>query len=46
LRPQIPKNTPETFVKLMKRCWDRIPEKRPSFKEIIRDVETMKLPKY
>lgn len=46
LRPQIPKNTPEPFAKLMKRCWERFPEKRPGFKEIIRDVESMKLPKF
>ena len=46
LRPQIPKSTPEPFVKLMKKCWDRLPDKRPSFKEIIREIECMKLPKY
>ena len=23
LRPKIPKNTPECFVRLMKKCWDR-----------------------
>lgn len=32
LRPKIPKNTPESYVKLMKKCWDREPSKRPSFK--------------
>ena len=32
LRPKIPKNTPEAYVKLMKKCWDREPSKRPSFK--------------
>ena len=42
LRPHIPKNTPESFAKLMKRCWERVPEKRPSFKDIIRDLESMK----
>lgn len=46
LRPTIPKNTPESFARIMKSCWDRHPEKRPSFKEIIRDIENMKLPKY
>lgn len=46
LRPNIPKSTPESFAKLMKKCWDRNCEKRPSFKEIIREIENMKLPKY
>jgi hypothetical protein len=32
MRPNIPKKTPEAFSKLMKRCWDRDPAKRPSFK--------------
>lgn len=42
-RPSIPKKTPEPFAKLTRRCWDRDPDKRPSFKEIIKDLETMKL---
>ena len=42
LRPPIPKKTPESFAKLMKRCWDRDPNKRPSFKEIIKDLQNMK----
>lgn len=36
LRPPIPKKTPESYVKLMRRCWDRDPVKRPSFKDIIK----------
>lgn len=32
LRPPIPKKTPENYSKLMRRCWDRDPAKRPSFK--------------
>ncbi|MBS1889986.1 MAG: protein kinase [Actinobacteria bacterium] len=32
LRPPIPKKTPEAFARLMKKCWDRNPEARPSFK--------------
>jgi hypothetical protein len=32
MRPIIPKKTPEAFAKLMKKCWDRDPSKRPSFK--------------
>jgi hypothetical protein len=27
---------------LMRRCWDRDPSKRPSFKEIIRELQQMK----
>ena len=41
LRPKIPKNTPEPLVRLMKRCWDRNPLRRPSFKEIIYEIEAM-----
>ncbi|CAD8177067.1 unnamed protein product [Paramecium pentaurelia] len=43
-RPTIPKKTPEVFARLTKRCWDRDPEKRPSFKEIIKELEMMKFP--
>ncbi|CAD8210835.1 unnamed protein product [Paramecium pentaurelia] len=43
-RPTIPKKTPEVFTRLTKRCWDRDPEKRPSFKEIIKELEMMKFP--
>lgn len=42
LRPPIPKKTPECFAKLMRKCWDREATKRPSFKEIIRDLGAMK----
>lgn len=42
LRPPVPKKTPEVFAKLMRRCWDRDPNKRPSFKDIIRDLNSMK----
>ena len=43
LRPQIPKKTPENYARLIKKCWDRDPSKRPSFKSIIKDLQTMKL---
>ena len=42
LRPPIPKKMPECYVKLMKKCWDRDPLKRPSFKDIIRELNAMK----
>jgi len=32
LRPPVPKKTPDSFAKLMRKCWDRDPSKRPSFK--------------
>lgn len=43
MRPNIPKKTPEPFARLMKKCWDRDPIKRPSFKDIIKELELMKL---
>jgi hypothetical protein len=43
LRPQIPKKTPEPFARLMKKCWDNDPLKRPTFREIARELELMKL---
>lgn len=42
LRPKVPKKTPDPLSRLMKRCWDRNPLKRPSFKEIIYELERMK----
>ena len=45
LRPTIPKNTPEMFAKLMKKCWDRLPEKRPTFFDIIKELELLKFPR-
>ena len=43
MRPPIPKKTPEGFSKLMRKCWDRDPERRPSFRDVIRELNTMKL---
>lgn len=43
LRPSIPKKTPQQFSWLMRRCWDKNPDKRPSFSEIINQLEVMKL---
>lgn len=42
IRPPIPSKAPESFVRLMKKCWDRQPLKRPSFKSIIKELEKMK----
>lgn len=33
-RPKIPKSTPSKLGKLITECWDKNPEKRPSFEEI------------
>src|SRR5438067_448927 len=33
-RPQITDDTPEFYIKLMKRCWDHSPENRPTAREI------------
>ena len=34
-RPQITDDTPEFYVKLMKKCWDHNPENRPTSREIL-----------
>ncbi|CAB5208741.1 unnamed protein product [Rhizophagus irregularis] len=33
-RPEITEDTPECFAKLMKKCWDPNPKKRPSITEV------------
>lgn len=43
LRPPIPSaNCPPEWIKLMTRCWDQEPDRRPTFKEIIVELEGMK----
>lgn len=39
LRPEIPENAHSRLVKLMQRCWDAIPSDRPTFAEIIPELE-------
>jgi mitogen-activated protein kinase kinase kinase 9 len=39
LRPAVTKRCPEPFAKLMQRCWDREPDSRPGFFEIILELE-------
>ena len=42
LRPKISeKDGPGPFLDLMKRCWADDPDRRPSFGEIIRDLDAM-----
>ncbi|POG70964.1 hypothetical protein GLOIN_2v1612108, partial [Rhizophagus irregularis DAOM 181602=DAOM 197198] len=33
-RPEIIENTPQCYVDLMKKCWDKNPSKRPSSEEV------------
>lgn len=38
-----PENTPEAIYELMKRCWNRKPGDRPSFREIYETLENIRL---
>ena len=40
LRPEIPNTMPRPYFKLMERCWHPLPEKRPSFRQILRVLES------
>ena len=42
LRPPIDDSYPKPFSELMAKCWDRNPENRPRFKEIIHILNSMK----
>jgi len=47
LRPKISeKECPKAFLELMSACWDRSPESRPFFDEVIEKLESMKLSSY
>jgi alpha-tubulin suppressor-like RCC1 family protein len=41
-RPAIPKTCPKDWADLMKRCWDHLPNKRPTFNEIIESLQKAK----
>ncbi|XP_051139457.1 serine/threonine-protein kinase STY46-like isoform X2 [Andrographis paniculata] len=43
LRPEVPKNVHPKVVELMQRCWEGLPDKRPSFSEIRPEVEELLL---
>ncbi|CAB4430473.1 unnamed protein product [Rhizophagus irregularis] len=38
-RPEIIENTPQCYVDLMKKCWDKNPLKRPSSKEVLNIIK-------
>ncbi|XP_018428123.1 PREDICTED: mitogen-activated protein kinase kinase kinase MLT isoform X1 [Nanorana parkeri] len=40
-RLTIPSSCPRSFAELMRQCWDADAKKRPSFKQIIANLETM-----
>lgn len=40
IRPLIPKNTDQKMQKLITRCWDRLPENRPTFEEILNLIKS------
>lgn len=40
LRPTPPDDQPPEFIKLMQRCWDSNPKKRPTFREIRQILES------
>ncbi|KAK8572213.1 hypothetical protein V6N13_047826 [Hibiscus sabdariffa] len=41
LRPGLPENAHPKLLDLMKRCWEAVPDKRPSFPEIRAELETL-----
>ncbi|KAK3119820.1 hypothetical protein QOZ80_9AG0675750 [Eleusine coracana subsp. coracana] len=42
LRPQLPENAHPRLVNLVQRCWEPIPSDRPSFSDIIAELEDIK----
>jgi alpha-tubulin suppressor-like RCC1 family protein len=43
VRPVIPNDCPKQFAKLMKSCWAQDPNLRPSFKEIVHELKSLKV---
>ncbi|GLE00974.1 hypothetical protein PINS_up009771 [Pythium insidiosum] len=41
LRPAVPRGCPPFFAYLMQLCWERAPERRPSFEAIVRMCESV-----
>lgn len=44
LRPESPPYIPEVLAHLMHRCWDKDPEERPEFSEVLCTLENMVIP--
>ena len=42
LGPDFARELPKPFAKLMQRCWDAEPQNRPSFKEILGELRSLK----
>uniref|UniRef100_A0A0D9WEA3 Protein kinase domain-containing protein n=1 Tax=Leersia perrieri TaxID=77586 RepID=A0A0D9WEA3_9ORYZ len=45
LRPEIPRCCPKDLAKIMQRCWDANPEKRPEMEEVIRLLQALNIKK-
>lgn len=45
LRLEIPKGCPRSLAKVMKRCWDAEPRKRPEMEEVVRMLEAIAVSK-
>ncbi|KAF5444587.1 hypothetical protein F2P56_033711 [Juglans regia] len=41
LRPDLPKNAHPNLLELMQRCWEAVPDNRPSFSEITAELENL-----
>lgn len=41
LRPTIPQTTPAPVANMMRSCWDNNPDKRPSFAQLVKALESM-----
>jgi serine/threonine protein kinase len=37
----VPRETPDSLYKLMQRCWDHLPEQRPNFAQIHRELQAV-----
>ncbi|GLU07017.1 hypothetical protein SLE2022_239970 [Rubroshorea leprosula] len=42
MRPELPRNAHPKLLDLMQKCWETVPSKRPSFSEIIVELEELR----